>query len=375
MKVAIWVKTVGQRRRSRPRIRSRIVVVAASSSEATTPRVPFATMFHAPSRPSTDSDRPSQSTRSPCPARGGPGASTATGSWWVPRGASQPTGTRASTVPAASRTAYPAKATRAVRGVITTMIVNSTTEAIFTSGASRCTGLPAFRWSGWACPAPTSGHPFAPADQPEAAGPETEGDQHAGHPGQPGGQPGVAGAADAVAGQRAVPELMLPLLPQHAGAAGDLVVRAERASLAGGRVQPVRAGRGEVADHAGQQQRDEQPAGQEPAEPPVHAATSTGSAGAVRNRRRAYTRSGRTRATVVTVVAAIRPSPRPISTCTPANVPDTQGSDRSVVPPSAYSRTNPCEAATTLTTDAISAVAPSPPAVRGRTRSSPTTSR
>ena len=48
MNVAIWVMTCGQRSRSRPRIRSRVVVVAASSSDASTPSVPLAKMFQAP---------------------------------------------------------------------------------------------------------------------------------------------------------------------------------------------------------------------------------------------------------------------------------------------------------------------------------------
>ena len=65
----------------------------------------------------------------------------------------------------------------------------------------------------------------------------------------------------------------------------------------------------------------------------------------------------------------------PISTCMPAIVPEIHGRESGVVPPSQYSNTKPCEATTTPTMDAISAVAPTPPGVFGRNRSSPATSR
>ena len=78
------------------------LLLAASSSEATTPSVPLAAMFHAPCSPSTDSDRPSQVTRSPWPANGSAMASTMNGSSMVARRASHGSGTRARTVTAAS---------------------------------------------------------------------------------------------------------------------------------------------------------------------------------------------------------------------------------------------------------------------------------
>jgi hypothetical protein len=65
----------------------------------------------------------------------------------------------------------------------------------------------------------------------------------------------------------------------------------------------------------------------------------------------------------------------PISVWVPAIVPATQGSESWVVPPSQYSNTKPCEAATTPMTEAIRAVVPSPDGVFGSTRSSPATSR
>lgn len=78
------------------------MVLAASSSEATTPSVPLTKMFHAPYRPSTDRDMPSQVIRSPWPANGSVTASRTNGSSMVARLASHGSGTRASAVTAAS---------------------------------------------------------------------------------------------------------------------------------------------------------------------------------------------------------------------------------------------------------------------------------
>ena len=118
--------------------------------------------------------------------------------------------TRASAATAARSTAYPPKAQNSSRGVITTTMVKSTVAAIFTSGASRCTGAGAVevervsvarahigrlrpRYTGAAASRgwPSAARPArdraaaAPADQPESAGAETERDQHPGTPARP----------------------------------------------------------------------------------------------------------------------------------------------------------------------------------------------
>lgn len=87
--------------------------------------------------------------------------------------------------------------------------------------------------------------------------------------------------------------------------------------------------------------------------------------------RSAYTRSGRTFATVTTVVAVIRPSPMPMSRWAKAMVParPVRLPPRSVVPPSQYWRTKPWDATTTLTSADTNAVTASPAGVRGSTRS------
>ena len=70
MNPVIDVNTDGRCRRSKPRRKSGTGVVAARITLAATPIVPLIRMFHIAHRPSTDSDRPSTSIRSPWPTSG-----------------------------------------------------------------------------------------------------------------------------------------------------------------------------------------------------------------------------------------------------------------------------------------------------------------
>src|SRR5690606_34553997 len=393
MNVAICVIAAGTRSRSRPRIRSRMVVVPTSSSEVSRPRVALAMMFQPPSSPSTDSDRPATLTRSPAPRKGSANASATNGSSIVARRASRPGGTRARAATSATRAAYTPKAQNASRGVLTTATVNATAEAILTSGGSRRTGespgrnrrcascpVPTdrclLRRCGVAVPVPGTRRRVPPADQPEQATADHERDQHSEQPGQTGAECFVVDAPDPVVGEHAVRQVVVAFRLCHAGAVHDLAVLVESAPLQRGVLQPVGTAGGEDAHHPRQQQADHQTADEEPAVP-FHATPPVAGTLVGRAARNAYTRSGRTRATVATVAAEIRPSPIPISTCTPAMVAATCPSPAasSTPPPIQYCSTKASAAATTLTTEARKTVTASPAAVRGSSRSRSATTR
>ena len=133
-----------------PSSRSRSGVVAARVSEISTPSVPFATMFHAPSRPGCDSATPSTSIRGSGPVNGSSTASTTNGSSISARRRIQPGGIRAIAHTTASTARCPANTPNASRGVATTHTAPSSAATIFTSAGSRCTGEVPGRYSGWA---------------------------------------------------------------------------------------------------------------------------------------------------------------------------------------------------------------------------------
>ncbi len=115
-------------------------MVAARSTDAATPSVPLARMFHAPHSPDSLSDSPSTCTRAPSATNGISTANATNGTSISSRFRRKPGGTRAAAATAASSSACRANAQSAVRGVETTTSTKQKTAAILQCGGRRCTG-------------------------------------------------------------------------------------------------------------------------------------------------------------------------------------------------------------------------------------------
>src|SRR5690606_18784601 len=299
MNVAIWVSAEGQRSRSRPRIRSRTVVVPTISSEASTPRVAWARMFQPPSRPSTDSDRPATLTRSPAARKGSANARATNGSsmvarrasrvgsgrWWRPPPPGRRTPRRPSTPPGGSSRpprSTPPPPRSSPRGAAG----GPATRPAGTAGA--CRARRPRRLLRGRCGVPVAapgahGRGATPTYQPEQAAADREGDEHPDQPRQAGAERLVVEAADPVVGEHAVGQVMVPFRLSHAGAAGDLAASVHSAALSGAVLQPGRAVGGEHAHHARQRQAHNRARREEPAVPP-HAAPPVAGTGAAAGR-------------------------------------------------------------------------------------------
>ena len=203
MNVAIWVITCGQRSRSRPTIRSRGRGGRGEQQRRPARRgCPWPRCSSRRTARRRTAPGRATSTRSPCPANGSSTASS--DERQLDRGApgQPPRGrTRASAATTATSTRVRRRTPRTPRAAsTTTATVNSTAAAIFTSGASRCTGECPVTYSACVCPAPTATRApaaaAARARRPPAAAHEPEQrrrrrakvTQHAEHAGQAGGQ-------------------------------------------------------------------------------------------------------------------------------------------------------------------------------------------
>src|SRR5262245_49178239 len=116
----IATRVDGSRSRSSPASRSRGAVVADNRIAATTPSVPLASKFHAPSTPDWDSSSPSTVTVGPVATNGSRTAKTMNGVSTASRRETTVAGSLAVTTAATSIAAYTPKAQKAAAGVETT---------------------------------------------------------------------------------------------------------------------------------------------------------------------------------------------------------------------------------------------------------------
>ena len=129
----------GRRSRSRPSSSARGSVVAASRIEATTPSVPLARMFQAPSSPDSLSASPSTSTVSPRATNGSSTANSTNGTSTTIRRRPPGTAPGPPAPPRRAAAAYTPNAQNCSFGVATTTRTNSSTAASLHCGGSRWT--------------------------------------------------------------------------------------------------------------------------------------------------------------------------------------------------------------------------------------------